>query len=234
MKTRTYSTIPFLLIGFLFLLLFGIMTWGVYFDSGWVNAFDIKWIDRIQAFVSEGRTSFIMKATEIGNIRFIILLTVISVILLFIGKRYAEGLWLGGTMLLGGVIAVKLFKTVIDRDRPDILQLVTKTNESFPSGHSTGTTIFFGVIVLVAIFSAIKTWKKWVTGLLSFALVLFIFTSRIYLGVHFPSDVVGGFFLGTASLWISIGIYMLLREPLRGLLKKMKLDDYSDAFVRRE
>lgn len=233
MNTRTISALPFLMIGFLFLLLFGIMTWGVYADSQWVTAFDIKWNDRIQSFVSEGKTSFIMNATEIGNIKVIILLTIAIVIILFIMKKYAEGLWLGGTMLLCGVIAVKVLKSVIDRDRPEILQLITKTNESFPSGHSVGTTIFFGLIALVAALAAIKAWQKWVISLVSLVLIFFIFVTRIYLGVHFPTDVIGGFFFGMASLWISIGIYILVREPLRELLGKMKLHDRSTAFARK-
>src|SRR5699024_1701282 len=170
MKTRTPSALPFLLIGFLFLLLFGVVTCGVLFDSSWVTAFDIKWIDRIQSTVSESRTPFVMKMTELGDIKVIILLTVISVIMLFIKKKYAEGLWLGGTMLLCGAIAVKILKSAIDRDRPDILQLVVKTNESFPSGHSVGTTIFFGLIALVAVLSSIRVWKKWIISILSLAL----------------------------------------------------------------
>lgn len=233
MKTRTYPALPFLLIGFLFLLLFGIITWGVIFESSWITAFDIKWIDRIQSYISEGRTSFIEKATIIGDIKSIIILTVISVIALFIMKKFAEGLWFGGTMLLCGVILVKIMKIIIDRNRPEILQLVTKTSESFPSGHTVGTTIFLGFIALVATLGSIKIWKKWLIGLVSLALMLFIFTTRIYLGVHFPSDVVGGFFLGMASLWISTGVYILLREPLRELLKKLNLHDTSTAFVRR-
>jgi len=232
MRTKTLSALPFLLIGFLFLVLFGIITWGVSFDSSWVTAFDIAWIDRIQAFVSEGTTPFIMKATEIGNIRLIILLTVISVIVLFIKRKYAEGLWLGGTMLLCGAISVKILKSVIDRDRPEILQLITKTNGSFPSGHSVGTTIFFGLIALVAVLASIKVWKKWVISLLSLALIFFVFATRIYLGVHYPTDVIGSFFFGMASLWISVGTYIIVREPLRELLKKMNLHDQSTAFIR--
>lgn len=234
MKTKTLSALPFLLIGCLFLLLFGIITWGVLFDSSWITAFDIAWIDRIQSFVSEGTTSFMIKATEIGNIKVIILLTVISIIVLFIMKKYAEGLWLGGTMLLCGAVAVKILKSVIDRDRPEILQLVTKTNESFPSGHSVGTTIFFGLIALIAVLASIKVWKKWLISLLSLALIFFVFTTRIYLGVHFPTDVIGGFFFGMASLWISVGIYIIVREPLRESLRKMKLHDRSTAFVREK
>src|SRR5699024_2145863 len=134
--------------------------WGVLFDSSWMSAFDMKWIDRIQSFVSEGRTPFIKTITELGDIKVIILLTVIIIIVLFVMKRYAEGLWLGGTMLLCGAVSVKILKSAINRDRPEILQLITKTHESFPSGHSVGTTIFFGLIALVAVLASIKAWKK--------------------------------------------------------------------------
>src|SRR5699024_7810259 len=154
MRTKTLSAMPFLVIGFLFLLLFGIVTWGVLFDSSWVTTFDISWIDRIQSYVSEGTTSFIMKATELGNLKVIILL--------FIMKKYAAVLCLGCTMLLCSAVAVTVLKSVIDLYRPEILQLVVKTNESFPSGHSVGTTIFFVLIALIAVLSTISVWNKWV------------------------------------------------------------------------
>ncbi|HLQ71127.1 MAG TPA: phosphatase PAP2 family protein, partial [Bacillota bacterium] len=86
---------------------------------------------------------------------------------------------------------------------------------------------------LVAVLSSIRVWKKWIISILSLALIFFIFSTRIYLGVHFPTDIIGSFFFGMASLWISVGVYILVREPLRALLEKMNLHDRSTMFVRQ-
>lgn len=232
MKIRELSTLPFFIIGFLFLILFGIIAWSVHFESSWVASFDLTWIERIQAFVTEGKTSFIMKITELGNVRLVIVLTIILVIMLFFKRKYAEGLWLGGTVLLCAVVAVLTLKKLFDRDRPEYLQLVTKTNESFPSGHATATTIFYGLIGLVLVLATTKLWKKFVVGFITLAWIVFILVTRIYLGVHYPTDVIGGFLFGMASILISMGVYLVAREPLRDLMKKLKLNDQSKTLVR--
>jgi undecaprenyl-diphosphatase len=212
--------------------LFGIVAWGVYFDSGWVNTLDMSWIDRIQGAVSEGKTSFIMKATELGNMKLVIVLTIIIAIVLFIKRKYAEGLWFGGTILFCAAIGGKILKKVFDRDRPAFLQLIEKTNESFPSGHATATTIFYGFIGLVLVLATVHIWKKFVIGFITLAWIGFILITRIYLGVHFPTDVIGGFLYGLAAILLSLGVYLVVQEPLRNLLRKLKLKDQSETFTR--
>lgn len=233
MRTRERSATPFLIIGAIFLVLFGIVAWGVYYENAWVHTFDLNWINRIQAHVANGTTSFIKLITELGNVRLVIVLTVILVIFLFIKRRYAEGLWLGGTILLCAVICTKLLKALVDRDRPHYLQLITKTNESFPSGHATATTIFYGLLGLILLLTVKKMWTKWIVGLVTLVWILFIMVTRIYLGVHYPTDVLAGFLFGAASVFLSVGVYLIAEEPLRHLLAKMKLRDQSNPLKQR-
>ncbi|WP_449354598.1 phosphatase PAP2 family protein [Virgibacillus natechei] len=233
MKSKELSTLPFFIIGGLFLVLFGITAWGMHVEIGWIVAFDLTWIERIQSFASEGRTSLIMIITELGNIRFIIVLTILLVIVLFFKRKYVEGLWLGGTILFCAAIATKILKTAFDRDRPNILQLITKTNESFPSGHATATTIFYGLIGLFIFLSMSMLWKKCIVSFITLAWITFILVSRVYLGVHFPTDVIAGFLFGMASIFISIAVYLIALDPLRELLGKLKLNDQSNTFARR-
>ncbi|WP_205136528.1 phosphatase PAP2 family protein [Virgibacillus halotolerans] len=232
MRTRRLSTMPFFIIGILFLILFGTIAWGVFFESGWVTSFDLSWIERIQGSVSEGKTSFIMKITELGNMKLVIVLTIIIAIVLFFKRKYAEGLWFGGTILFCAAIGGKILKKVFDRDRPAFLQLIEKTNESFPSGHATATTIFYGLIGLVLVLAATEVWKKFVVGFITLAWIGFILITRIYLGVHFPTDVIGGFLYGIAAILLSMGVYLVVQEPLRNLLRKFKLNDQSETFER--
>ena len=234
MRTKERSVTPFLIIGTIFLILFAIVAWGVYFESNWVHTFDMNWIKRIQSYVSDGITPYIKVITDLGNIRFVIPVTIILVLILFFKKRFAEGLWLGGTILFCGAISTKVLKKLIDRDRPEFLQLITKTNESFPSGHTIATTIFYGLLGLVLLLAVRELWKKWVIALITMAWILFIMVSRIYLGVHYPTDVLAGFLFGAASVSLSVGVYLIAEEPLRHLLAKWKLQDQSKALRNRE
>ncbi|MBY7142081.1 phosphatase PAP2 family protein [Virgibacillus sp. NKC19-3] len=233
MKPKKLSPFPLFIIGILALVLFGIIAWGMHVEIGWIVAFDLTWIERIQSFISEGRTSLIMRITELGNVRLIIVLTILLVIVLFFKRKYAEGLWLGGTILFCAAIATKILKVTFDRDRPDILQLISKTNESFPSGHATATTIFYGLIGLVIVLATSALWKKCIVSFITLAWIIFILVSRVYLGVHFPTDVIGGFLFGMASIFISIAVYLVALDPLRELLGKLKLNDQSETFTRR-
>jgi len=232
LKKQQFSAIPLVVTGIIFLILFGIIAWGVHFESGWVTSFDLSWIERIQGAVSEGKTTFLMTLTELGNIRLIIVLTIIITIVLFFKRRYAEGLWLGGTILFCAAIMGKILKETFDRERPQFLQLVERSTESFPSGHATATTIFYGLIGLVIVLAATKAWKKFVAGFITLAWIVSILVTRVYLGVHFPTDVIAGFLYGMASVFLSVGIYPVVREPLRQLLRKMKLNDQSKLFAR--
>ncbi|WP_077603936.1 phosphatase PAP2 family protein [Oceanobacillus sojae] len=234
MRTQKVSPMPFFIVGILFLILFGIISWGVYFDSSWIRSFDLTWIDWIQGSISEGKTSFIMKITELGNMKLVIVLTIIIAIVLFIKRKFAEGLWFGGTILFCAAIGGKVLKKIFDRDRPTFLQLIEKTNESFPSGHATATTIFYGFIGLVLILTAIQIWKKVIIGFITVIWIGYILFTRIYLGVHFPTDVLAGFLYGTAAVFISIGVYLLVQQPLRHLLRKLNLVDKSETFERAE
>ncbi|WP_245833012.1 phosphatase PAP2 family protein [Oceanobacillus timonensis] len=232
MRTRSLSPIPFLIIGVLFLILFGIISWGVYFDSNWVQSLDLSWIERIQGTISEGKTAFIMKITELGNMKLVIALTILLAIVLFFKRKFAEGLWFGGTILFCAAIGGKILKKIFDRDRPAFLQLVEKTNESFPSGHATATTIFYGLIGLALVLVSVQIWKKVIVGFITLIWIGFILFTRVYLGAHFPTDVLAGFLYGTAAVLISIGVYLLVREPLRHLLRKLHLADRSKVFER--
>lgn len=220
MRIQRLSPVPFLVTGVLFLLCFGIIGWGVHYENNWIKAFDLSWIERIQGPISEGKTSFIMGTTELGNMKFVILLTIILCLGLFFKRRFAEGLWFGGTILFCAAIGGKVLKKIFDRDRPVFLQLVEKTNESFPSGHATAATIFYGMIGLVLILLSAQLWKKVVIGFITLIWIGFILTTRVYLGVHFPTDVLAGFFYGSAAVFLSAGVYLIVQEPLHHLIKR--------------
>lgn len=114
---------------------------------------------------------------------------------LLLTKHRKEALIYAAIVLMGaGINAV--IKLIIQRPRPGELALVTEKDFSFPSGHSMDSFIFF---LTIAYFTFHFTRNKTITAVVSVFAVVLIFligVSRIYLGVHYPSDVLGGYLAG--------------------------------------
>ena len=110
-------------------------------------------------------------------------------------------LWLIGTVL-GSMALVSLLKLAFAAPRPDLLEpLVAVATFSYPSGHSANALTLFGALALLA-----GRWWGWAAAVL---IVLAVGLSRVWLGVHWPSDVLGGWLLSAA--WL-----LLCREWLSG------------------
>lgn len=221
------KSLMFLFIGLISLVVFGVICFGVMTEKNWIDVFDRKLIEVIQSNVTETKTNFISFLTEIGNIRLIIVLTIGISIFLFLKKKYVLGLWFGSTIFFFVAIGTRIIKKIVDRTRPDFLPLIEKTTESFPSGHATSATVFYGIIVVALFFLVKKSWSRIILGLSVLILIGFILISRIYLGVHYPTDVIAGFFYGIAAIFFSTGIYYYLHQPLRDTLKRLHLNDES-------
>lgn len=95
-----------------------------------------------------------------------------------------------------------LLKNIVERPRPIGYRLIDETGYSFPSGHSMISSAFYGLIIYF-IWKNVKNIKlKYISCILLALLILFIGISRIYLGVHYASDVLGGFTISIAYLII--------------------------------
>lgn len=103
-----------------------------------------------------------------------------------------------------------LLKNVINRPRPDGYRIINETGYSFPSGHSMISMAFYGLILYI-IFKNIKNKKirNTIVIFIAFLIVLIGF-SRIYLGVHYASDVLGGFIISISYLIL----YTTITKPI--------------------
>jgi membrane-associated phospholipid phosphatase len=106
-------------------------------------------------------------------------------------EAFAVALSLAGAMLLSDVV-----KLLVSRPRPPVEHLQTVTGSSFPSGHSTQASAFwFSLVLALAAAGVAPLIARVAAGL---ALVLAVALSRVYLGVHYPGDVLAGVLLGTS------------------------------------
>jgi membrane protein DedA with SNARE-associated domain/membrane-associated phospholipid phosphatase len=170
----------------------------------------------ILRFAVDHRTAWltiVMKAiTWLGSNATLIPLTIVVCIWL-IWRREARNLAIGVAVALAGAnVLYHIAKDVVARPRPPIaLQLVHVSGSSFPSGHATQALAGLGAIA-IALCSRRSLKTRFVVVITATGLILLIGVSRIYLGVHWWTDVVGGFGLG--GLWLSlVGAVLLWTSP---------------------
>lgn len=124
-----------------------------------------------------------------------------------------------GIMSVFNLASAALFnlslKAAVQRPRPDIAQLIHAGGYSFPSSHSLCSVTFYGFLIFFCVRFCKKPLKQIFTVLLTL-LILSVGLSRIYLGVHYPSDVAGGYLSGAICLIISICIIDFFEKKFRG------------------
>ena len=141
--------------------------------------------------------------TWLGNGTSLLVITLISLALLTLKQRKREALFLL-TASSGTLVLSALLKLAFHRPRPgaDLLYLLTSpASFSFPSGHAFGSTGVLLSLLIVARALGLRSWYLIATTAVAIAVIVGIATSRVYFGVHFPSDVVGGMLAGSA--WVS-------------------------------
>lgn len=199
----------YFIIGFILLLLFVFELFSVVFSLHWVEAFDSFFIEHIRGGISiESSWTILTKIfSKIGSSKVIIFLSFIIAIGLFWRRKFLFGVWfflsVGISMLI-----LKILKEVVARPRPDESGWFDSASGfSYPSGHSLSISIFCCLIALLVLSSKTKNFFKVCVAILALLFMIWVMYSRVYLGVHYPSDVLGGFLLGLTLAFFSVGIY---------------------------
>jgi len=196
------------------LLLFVILGYMVKFYPDMLIGFDQPIQTAIRGDLPASLTFLFRTITHLIDIP-VITTWVLIVAFIFNRKQWKlESYLMLGNLTLAGILIVT-FKNIYQRPRPEILHLVEEKGFSFPSGHSLAVTIMVGT--LIVIFSQrIKDqlWKRIVQILLGLYLVS-VLISRVYLGVHYPSDVLASLCVGLGVLFIEFPFYDKLRFQWR-------------------
>ena len=173
------------------------------YDS-FLKPLDNTIINFIQGLENPMLTSIYLNTTNIADMKQSTIITAIIVIILFASKFKREALFFTLTMGTCGIV-MSFIKTIFNRPRPNIHRLVELNSLSFPSGHSTSATILY--LSLALIFIKLMKKNTYTPILVAIAGILFIVSSRIYLGVHYPTDTIAGMSLGSAIVLIYNLIY---------------------------
>lgn len=148
----------------------------------------------------------------LGNWKFIIVFTVIACVILWVFKKRVFIFPLLLTVI-GSEFFVFIIKLIFHRSRPT-LTLYQEDTFSFPSGHSALAMAFYGFLVYVLWRQAKTKFSKIIILIAGLIVIILIGFSRLYLGVHYLSDVIAGYVMGI--FWMIIGIIIL------GFLEKKK------------
>jgi len=212
-KTVLVKTSAFLLIvlSFLFLTLLASFIF-IYFKG----SLDQKVFLAIIPHLTDSRTQFMIFISFFGNAMFLIPAN----LLLIVYYVFKKNRWLAVTVLslaLSSLGIMTLLKDIIKRSRPTGPLVPGITNFSLPSGHAIMSVTFYGLIIWLI---AINITNKWIKGILISALtvlILLICFSRIYLRVHYTTDVIAGLSIGL--LWLIICLWIINRIELRAINK---------------
>ncbi len=154
-------------------------------------------------------TTFFLFITNLGDrLAYFILITIISLYLYF--KNNLKIAFQIVFVLLLSSIANLLLKRAINRQRPFEEHLVFVDSLSFPSGHAMSAMAFYGFIIYLFLKFVSSVWAKIILIAICISMILLIGISRIYLGVHFPSDVVAGYIGGLVWLNFCVIVFNLL------------------------
>lgn len=160
---------------------------------------------------SDQTTNFMKFITFLASTKFIISIVIGLLIFYFINKKK---IFLGiNILIMGEVLLNNIIKVIVGRERPSLEHLVTETSYSFPSGHTMVAVVLYGYIIYLIYKSKINKYIKIILITLLILLIILIMLSRIYLGVHFFSDVFAGLCLSLVYL-----IYMIDYLEKRELL----------------
>ncbi|MFC3900696.1 phosphatase PAP2 family protein [Aliicoccus persicus] len=178
-----------------FTLIFGVIA--VFHESRlgrWIDNEVYEFIYTTESFIT---TALMLGFTQVGEVLSMVLLSLIVIAILMLYRLNFHTLFFVIAMTLSSIL-IPVLKNSFDRERPSILRLIEISGFSFPSGHAMGSTIFFGSLMTIFKHTDIN-YKALIMSLCA-AFIVMISSSRVYLGVHYPTDIIAGIIAGLAVL----------------------------------
>lgn len=189
--------------------LFGFILLSYLVHAEHLAVFDQEIIYIVQGLETEWLTVVMEFFTYIGATRFILILTIVAFLFLFYVLKHRIEIFVLLSVVFCTPILNRLLKLYFHRARPDFNRLIEIGGYSFPSGHAMNAFSFYSILAFLLWRHVPTRVGRIAVIIASSVMILGIGISRVYLGVHYPSDILGGFL--ASGLWITAVIWFFQR-----------------------
>lgn len=189
-----------LLMCIVFIVIFGYIAIAI--ENHSIARFDTPLIEMIQGWETTWLTMVMKVVTWIGTVYGVGTIVVIGFIILSFKLRSRQQAFLLLGTVAGSIILNSLLKNVFQRDRPTINIILEASGHSYPSGHAMMALALYSTLAFIAWHYVKTTTSRLALILFAILMILLVGMSRIYLGAHYPSDIVGGYV--ASGLWVTI------------------------------
>lgn len=191
----------------------------------WIHTLDQWGHQSLQIFPHQIFDPIAIGITYLGQHEATIILALLLGIYLLFKHEHTLLIFLVQNICLGSLIN-HFIKLSIQRPRPDLHQILPQGGFSFPSGHSANSVLLYGTILIILGYLIKKRSKRMVLTGITIVLILLVGCSRVYLQVHYPSDVLAGWSsaLGHLSLFYLLSRHFYLPKPKVGHGSSIGLD----------
>ncbi|MGE5604843.1 MAG: phosphatase PAP2 family protein [Bacteroidota bacterium] len=203
-------------LAFLGTVCFAVMAW--WYQTNSVVKLDETVIGWMAVIRRDWLTWVFRGITLLGSLTFIVTADLVITTAGLKKKYNGRDLLIFNLANISGVIMMQILKMIFGRERPPRPWLGMADGFSFPSGHSLMAALFYGFLLLVVVRSGkVWPWRKWLIAALG-CLPILVGFSRVYLGVHYASDVLAGWAAGIAWVGLWMGVRQLgMRQEARGM-----------------
>lgn len=196
-----------------FVIFFGIgITLGLIEKFGLANGLNLFVEKAVIGMRHHILTPYFIEVAKYADTIYDIVIGLVVVVILALLKRWKEPLMLFISLISAG-ISIEALKYLYAIPRPDLSQLMHETSYSFPSGHAVGSFALYGMIIYFIMKSKLPKSLSWIISVIISLFILSILYDRLYVGVHWLLDVVGGASIGIACMIIAIGIVKNMKGP---------------------
>lgn len=176
------------------------------FQGQKITQFDHHMITLIQGMESPGLTLLMKVITSIGSTLIVVTLSLSAILFLYFVLHHRYELIFFISMVVGTAIINTLLKLCFVRQRPDLHRLIQETGYSFPSGHSMEAFALYASLAFLLWRHLSTRIGRSIIIILCVVMIILIGMSRIYLGVHYPSDVIGGYL--ASGVYFTLGVWL--------------------------